>query len=187
MAWVKFFFTQTQLSIIQHDVEYERRLSTSAGASETDQSANVSAGTAVLTHVWTNGTGEPLDANWPSGDWDYSVDVSSFDVAGDIGFKTINSVAGHMGRLQGTGHEETEEFDQTHVSVGIKVETKSLVWDSGATTNLAEMLLCCNNRNPHGNIRLTIRYSADSFINPPPAAAVPPLILRPKENILRRL
>src|SRR3989344_9476840 len=107
------------------------------GASETEASGNIPGAASALTHLRTTLTTEPDDADWPSGIYRCSLDISAVGADLSYGLRTSGAGTGQFARVDSGLTSDSQTFAQTQglfTGTGIKLATTGIIDPAAGAT-----------------------------------------------------
>lgn len=152
-----------------HSADEENLMIRDSPGPSDQQSTNVG-GNPELSFVWSSEAAEPALLSWPAGTYRVQLDVPAVGVDLVFGFLTIGAVSGHIGRIDAALDADLETFAQSEgvlTGAGLHLVTFAANWSSFNTSDRVDAALAAERQTGHGNQQITIRYSADCFLDGP--------------------
>ena len=166
-----FFLYDNVLANGIHTADHEFDADETDIAVQSGQTATIAAGATEQAHVWVTVANKPNSADWPNGVYRVQIDVQTAMNAQGYGFLTINSVAGHMARVNSGISSDLQSWEQDEIAftgTGIKLGTNTIDPGSGGVTDRYEALLVFENSSGTMEGTLTVRCDdSDSFMDGP--------------------
>lgn len=160
------------------DTDDENELSTTEGSGETEASTTLSGGESDLLFCFTTLGNNPNVADWPSGDYQFQLDVASADSSIEYGARTAGTVSGHIARVDGGLTADLDTWPMTEnlfTGPGLKFgSTGTIDPISRNITDRYEILIGGYRTPNHGNQAVTLTFDADAYANGPWEAAIGP-------------
>lgn len=166
-----YFQRNTDVATGIHVATNEDDLNAVAGGGETEASGDHAAGASSLAYCFTTASGQPNNADWPSGTYRCQLDVSAAGANMSYGLLTLNGSAGHFGRVDSgltADQESTAQAEAAFTGTGLKLATKS--WDpaAGAAGDRFECLVAARNAAAMNAAQtITLTFDSDAFVDGP--------------------
>lgn len=173
---IRYFFNFDANPGDVHTVSTEREANETQGSADT-VTVTVNASDSILTHSWTTLSSVPNIADWPSGTYEVSIDVSAAGGNLTYGPNSNGSATGHIAVVDSglTADQETKTLGSGQTGTGIKTFSDTFDPAAGDASDRLEVLIACTSSG-HPSQDLTIRVGdSDSFVNTPFIAIAPPV------------
>ncbi|MEE9611352.1 MAG: hypothetical protein V3W19_08870 [Desulfatiglandales bacterium] len=152
----------------------ENEMNSTAGASETEASANYAPGVNRLEFLWTTLASNPNDADWPNGLYECQTDCSAIGLDMSYGLLTLGASDGHFANVDSgltTDNETWTQDEGAFTAATLNMASNTIDPASGAASDRFEVLVAgARAAGCHGNQTFIMRYSSDAFGRGPWAA-----------------